>query len=190
MKHRLLQYPLLRPFANSSVQLQVVVLWVVTLCSVAVGHQHLGGPCCLHPQQSPPRRWYPTATLYCITTQRILTCIFTAMDTWNLTAVYIFTRWMINCLIISSTWVAGTCPSPLSVKTCSVLFDPIYIYCISVIAFCGCLHPHSFTLPVHSNVSSKSMKSVICPSTLHFLLFSVLLCLTHKAYVAHQYIRA
>jgi hypothetical protein len=31
-------------------QSQVEVCWVVTLCSVVVGYQRFGGPCCLHLQ--------------------------------------------------------------------------------------------------------------------------------------------
>jgi len=30
------------------VKIQVKVFLVVTQCSVAVGYQHFGGPCCLH----------------------------------------------------------------------------------------------------------------------------------------------
>jgi len=30
------------------VKIQVVVLWVVTSCSIAVGYQRFEGPCCLH----------------------------------------------------------------------------------------------------------------------------------------------
>jgi len=32
------------------VKIQVKVFWVVMLCSVVVGYQHFGGPCCLHLQ--------------------------------------------------------------------------------------------------------------------------------------------
>jgi len=31
-----------------AVKIQVEVIWVVMLCSVSVGYEHIGGPCCLH----------------------------------------------------------------------------------------------------------------------------------------------
>jgi len=38
--------------AFAAVMFQVDVFWVVTLCSVVVGQQRFGGPCCLHFQGS------------------------------------------------------------------------------------------------------------------------------------------
>jgi len=29
-------------------KIQIEVFWLVMLCSVVVGYQHFGGPCCLH----------------------------------------------------------------------------------------------------------------------------------------------
>jgi hypothetical protein len=45
------------------------VFWVVTPRNFAVGYQRFGGPCCLHFQE----RWYPTATLHDVTTQKTST---------------------------------------------------------------------------------------------------------------------
>jgi len=57
------------------------------LCSdtvvLRVGYQRFGGLCCLH-LQGEVGRWYPTATLYSITTQKTSNWIFTALKTPNL----------------------------------------------------------------------------------------------------------
>jgi hypothetical protein len=42
------QSPFARFEAFTVVRIQVEVFGVVTLCSVAVGYQRFGGPCCLH----------------------------------------------------------------------------------------------------------------------------------------------
>jgi hypothetical protein len=55
---------------------KVEVVWVVTLCSVTVGHQRFRSPCCLHLQVE---RWCPTTTLHGVTIQKT--------STWNITAV-------------------------------------------------------------------------------------------------------
>jgi hypothetical protein len=43
-------------------KIQVKVSWVATLCSVKVGYQQFGGPCCLHLQHETPVKefsiWY------------------------------------------------------------------------------------------------------------------------------------
>jgi len=33
-----------------AIKIQVVVLWIMTSCSIALGYQCFGGPCCLHLQ--------------------------------------------------------------------------------------------------------------------------------------------
>jgi len=81
------------------VKIQVAVFLVVAPCSVVVRFQRFGGPCCLHlhfnlkmeaarssetlvsyhtsswrwRQNCPPKRWYPTTTLQCVTIQRTST---------------------------------------------------------------------------------------------------------------------
>jgi len=64
--------------------IQVEVVWVLTLCSVVEEYHHFRGPCCLTSpwrwrQHGPLKHWYPTVTLYSVTTQRTLT--------WNITTV-------------------------------------------------------------------------------------------------------
>jgi len=51
------------------VNIQVLVLSVVTQCSVVIGYQRFGGPGCLHLQEGPLKRWYPTTLLQGVTTQ-------------------------------------------------------------------------------------------------------------------------
>jgi hypothetical protein len=53
----------------TGVKIQVEVFWVVTPCSVVVGYQHFGGPCCLHLQEE---RWHPTTTLHGVIPQKDL----------------------------------------------------------------------------------------------------------------------
>jgi len=70
--------------------IQVKIFWVVTLCSIVVGHQWFGGPSCLHlqgevtgagknsigmkymggwrRQQGSRKQWYPTTKLHGVTT--------------------------------------------------------------------------------------------------------------------------
>jgi hypothetical protein len=46
------------------IHILVEVLWIVTLCTAAVGYQRFGGPCRLHLHgECPPKRWYLTARL-------------------------------------------------------------------------------------------------------------------------------
>jgi len=54
------------------VKIQVEVFWVVTPCSVVVGYQRFGEPCCLH--------------LHCMVSQHknTSTWIYTALKTSNL----------------------------------------------------------------------------------------------------------
>jgi hypothetical protein len=40
----------------TAVMFQVDVFWVMTLCSVVVGYQRFGGPCCLHLQGEVDRK--------------------------------------------------------------------------------------------------------------------------------------
>jgi len=57
-----------------AVKTQVQVFWSGTPCSVVVGYQRFGGPCCLYlqgeVQQGPRKRWFPTATQHGVTTQK------------------------------------------------------------------------------------------------------------------------
>jgi hypothetical protein len=48
-----------------AVKIQVEVLWVVTSCSVEVGYQRFGGPCCHHLQGEDP-----TTSLHGVITQK------------------------------------------------------------------------------------------------------------------------
>jgi hypothetical protein len=50
---------------HTGMKIQVVVFWVVTSCS-DVGSLRWHGP---------PKHWYPTASLYSITTHKSTTCI-------------------------------------------------------------------------------------------------------------------
>jgi len=82
--------------------MQAEFFWVVMPCSVVVGYQRFGGPCCLRlkpegsvdlrnvgilpqhytaytspwrwRQYGPPKRWYPTTKLDGVTTQKTSTC--------------------------------------------------------------------------------------------------------------------
>jgi hypothetical protein len=53
----------------TAMKIQIVVFWVMILCSDVVGYQHFGGPRCIHFQG--PKFWYPAISLHGITTQKI-----------------------------------------------------------------------------------------------------------------------
>jgi len=69
--------------------IQVVVFWVVTLCSNMVEHLCFKEPCCLSlqgeieystlywrwRQQDPVKCWYPTTSLHGITMQKTISCL-------------------------------------------------------------------------------------------------------------------
>jgi len=60
----------------TAVEMELMVCWFVAPCSVVVGYQRFGGPCCLRLQPwrwgklCPPKRLYPTTTLHGATTQK------------------------------------------------------------------------------------------------------------------------
>jgi len=63
-----------------AVKMQVEVFWVAMLCSIVVGYQRFGEPCCLH--------LYPeTSVSYHNTIWHNLTCILTTMTSSNLTSI-------------------------------------------------------------------------------------------------------
>jgi hypothetical protein len=58
------------------VKIQVMVFWVMTLCSVVVEYQYFGGSCCylhLQAEDGNSKSWYLTAMIHGVTTQKILT---------------------------------------------------------------------------------------------------------------------
>jgi len=59
-------------FVPTAMKIQVEAFWIVTPCAVVVGYQSFGGLCYLHlqGQHVPPKRWYPSTTLYGATTQK------------------------------------------------------------------------------------------------------------------------
>jgi hypothetical protein len=60
----------------------------MTSYSVAVGYQRFGGNCFFHLQgEGLPKRWYSTATLHGVTTQKSWTWIFTTVETSNLVLI-------------------------------------------------------------------------------------------------------
>jgi hypothetical protein len=70
---------------NIIIQIHVSVFWAVTLCSVPVGYQRFGKPCCpLLQFEGPLKRWYPAMTLHGVTIQKTSTWIFTSVKTSNL----------------------------------------------------------------------------------------------------------
>jgi hypothetical protein len=54
----------------TAVVFQVEAFCVVTPSGVVLGYQRFKGPCCLHLQHGPLKRWYPTKTQHGITTQK------------------------------------------------------------------------------------------------------------------------
>jgi len=55
-----------------AVKIQVEVFWVVTPCRIPAFWRTMLPPSL--GKHDPPKHWYPTATLYGITAQKILTC--------------------------------------------------------------------------------------------------------------------
>jgi len=81
------QRSLTAPCGKPALVIHVKALWVVTVCSVAVGYKHFGGQCCLYLQgEGPLISWYPTATLHNVTTQKTMILIITAMKASNLSS--------------------------------------------------------------------------------------------------------
>jgi hypothetical protein len=80
--------------AFTAVMFHVESFWVVMPRTVLIGYQCFGGPCFLHLQVEPLKRWYPTTTPHDVTTQKI--------SAWNL---HFFT---------STVYVTNSCISVLA----------------------------------------------------------------------------
>jgi hypothetical protein len=51
------KFPYARLEVVTAMKIQVTVFWVTTPCSVVVGYQRFGGPCCLHLQGDVIEAW-------------------------------------------------------------------------------------------------------------------------------------
>jgi len=147
----------------TAVKIQVEALWVVTPCSVVVGYQRFGRPCCLYlqgeiwdsrftrrwkfksrlyelwrrvelwldtwgwRQQGPPKWWYPSTTLYGVTTQNNSTWMAGVTSPWGwrqhgptkrsypMTTLHgVTTQNMTSVIQVTNNWVKVTFQSDLS----------------------------------------------------------------------------